>query len=98
MSPVVTNVRALGDELGMSKDAVATALRRLMRAGLVRRTPQGRGDSGLFTPGSYLLDGEALVDVLTRVDGLVPKPNGGDRKKLVGGLGQASLFQQGVGA
>ena len=48
------SVRSLAGRLGLAKDTVARALKRLRRAGLV--TPvQSRTSAGVFAAGSYLL-------------------------------------------
>jgi DNA-binding transcriptional ArsR family regulator len=46
------SVRALADELGLSKDTVARALSRLRRAGLVSLS-QSRSADGVFAGGNY---------------------------------------------
>lgn len=63
-----TSVRALGQSIGMSKDAVAAALRRLSRHGLVRREDQRAKSSGFFERSRYVvtLAGSGLITQLRR--------------------------------
>lgn len=53
---VPASVRALATELGLSKDTVAAALRRLANAGIVRREDERESDSGRFGHSRYLVD------------------------------------------
>jgi DNA-binding transcriptional ArsR family regulator len=53
---VPASVRALASEVGLSKDTVAAALRRLANAGLVRRQDERESDSGRFGHSRYLVD------------------------------------------
>lgn len=53
---VPASVRALASELGLSKDTVAAALRRLANAGIARREDERDGDSGRFGHSRYLVD------------------------------------------
>jgi hypothetical protein len=48
------SVRSLADELGLARDTVAAAFRRLTAHGLIERQPQPRHDSR-FSPGHYAL-------------------------------------------
>jgi DNA-binding transcriptional ArsR family regulator len=95
---VSTNVRQLALNLGLSKDAVARALRRLLDTGLVVRRPNGRSAGGTFGPGVYV-----LADA--RLAGLLPThlaDDGGDRLPATGRRRQAtpppqeSLFDLGT--
>jgi DNA-binding IclR family transcriptional regulator len=61
---VVTNVRQLASNLGLSKDTVARALGRLVDAGLVARPSAGRTQGGTFGPGVYVLAAERLAGLL----------------------------------
>jgi DNA-binding transcriptional ArsR family regulator len=61
---VATNVRQLALNLGLSKDTVSRALRRLVDAGLVARRAAGRTEGGTFGPGVYVLVDAGLADVL----------------------------------
>jgi hypothetical protein len=65
---VVTNVRCLATELGLAKDTVAAALRRLKAVGILRRDRQQHAASGTFVAGSYVLTAAALSDVLSAAD------------------------------
>lgn len=56
---VPASVRALATELGLSKDTVAAALRRLASAGIVQRVDQRNG-SGRFGGSIYLVDLAAI--------------------------------------
>jgi len=88
------SVRSLARELGLAKDTIAGALRRLTEAGLVRRDDQRRAGSGVFVPGSYVLDGVALANVLE----LDPaRARRGSTPARECGI-QASLFDGGVSA
>jgi hypothetical protein len=60
----VTSARALGHELGLAKDTVAAALRRLHAAGFVTRDPQRRGGTGGFVAGSYVVHAQVARDVV----------------------------------
>lgn len=62
---VNTNVRSLARELGLAKDTVAAALRRLSGAGFVRREPQTRSRAGGFGTYVYLLETRALEEVIS---------------------------------
>lgn len=53
---VPASVRALATELGLSKDTVAAALRRLANTGIVRREDERESDSGRFGHSRYLVD------------------------------------------
>jgi DNA-binding transcriptional ArsR family regulator len=53
---VPASVRALASELGLSKDTVAAALRRLANAGIARREDERESDSGRFGHSRYLVD------------------------------------------
>ena len=55
------SVRALAASLGLAKDTVGRAIRRLRYAGLVTVTQQ-RTDSGIFDTGTYLI---AVPDCIT---------------------------------
>ena len=57
------SIRALADALGLAKDTVARAIRRLRDAGLVTVT-QRRTNAGVFDTGTYLI---ALPDSVTLV-------------------------------
>lgn len=59
-----TNVRRLAANLGVSKDAVARALRRLLACRAIVRLPATRQAGGTFGPIAYLVCTE-------RLDGLV---------------------------
>lgn len=59
-----TNVRRLAVNLGVSKDAAARALGRLLVCGAIVRLPAPRQDRGTFGPIAYLVRTE-------RLDGLV---------------------------
>ena len=56
-----TNVRRLAANLGVSKDAAARALGRLLDAGLVLRLPPRRHAEGTFGPICYRLCADRLV-------------------------------------
>lgn len=62
------SVRSLAIDLGISKDAVARALRRLRETGIVT-AEQSRASSGAFTSGSYLID---VPTCITLVEPPVP--------------------------
>jgi hypothetical protein len=51
-----TAVRALAAQLGLSKDTIAAALRRLAAAGIARRADEREPDSGRFGPTHYWVD------------------------------------------
>lgn len=53
---VATTVRELGEALGLSKDTVAAALRRLASDGIVRRDDERDGGSGRFGHSRYVVD------------------------------------------
>jgi len=53
---VATSVRELAGGLGLSKDTVASALRRLTRAGIVWRVDERDGGSGRFGHSRYVVD------------------------------------------
>ena len=60
------SVRALATSLGLAKDTVGRALRRLRSVGLVTPCDQRRERTGTFDAGTYLIDlplGIALVNV-----------------------------------
>lgn len=50
-----TNVRKLAEELALSKDTVARALRRLVQAGALQPRADPRGGSGRFTGIAYVV-------------------------------------------
>ncbi|MDQ3384868.1 MAG: GntR family transcriptional regulator [Actinomycetota bacterium] len=58
-----TNVRRIGDQVGVSKDTAAAALTRLTRLGLVQRRPGGRGDRGRFGRSVYIVHLNSLPGV-----------------------------------
>lgn len=60
---VVSNVRRLAANLGLSKDTCARALGRLIDAGLVERMDGGRGAGGRFSRGCYVLHPERVTGV-----------------------------------
>jgi len=72
-----TSVRALGESLGMSKDAVAAALRRLTGCGLVRREDQRDRSSGFFSRSRYVvtLEGTGLTTQPCPGSETPPEPN-----------------------
>lgn len=51
-----TSVRDLASQLGLSKDTVASALRRLANAGIVRRQDERDAGSGRFGHSRYVVD------------------------------------------
>jgi DNA-binding MarR family transcriptional regulator len=53
---VATSARKLAGGLGLSKDTVAAALRRLARAGVVRREDERDSGSGRFGHSRYVID------------------------------------------
>lgn len=59
-----TNVRRLAANLGLSKDAAARALRRLLACGAVVRLPAPRHVGGTFGPIAYLVCSERLEGVV----------------------------------
>jgi len=58
-----TNVRRIGDQVGVSKDTAAAALTRLTRLGVVHRRPGGRGDRGWFGRSVYIVHLDRLPGV-----------------------------------
>jgi predicted ArsR family transcriptional regulator len=60
-SPTVsTSARRLADNLGISKDSAARALRVLASAGLIERLPSARAKRGRFGRASYRLSADIL--------------------------------------
>jgi DNA-binding transcriptional MocR family regulator len=73
---VPASVRALATELGLSKDTVAAALRRLANAGIVQRVDQRNDTSGRFGRSTYLVDLAAIgMEPLPPAD---PRPTPSD--------------------
>ena len=74
-----TNVRRLSANVGVSKDAAARALRRLLACGAIVRLPAPRQAGGTFGPIAYLvcserLDGLVVVGALAAGDIGAPRP------------------------
>ena len=62
-----TNVRRLSANLGVSKDAAARALRRLLACGAIVRLPAPRQVGGTFGPIAYLVCTERLDGIVVGV-------------------------------
>ena len=62
-----TNVRRLAANLGLSKDAAARALGRLLGCGAVVRLPAPRLAGGTFGPIAYLVRSERLEGIVVHV-------------------------------
>jgi DNA-binding GntR family transcriptional regulator len=56
-----TNVRRLAASLGVSKDTAARAVARLVRAGVVERNTNARGERGTFPTAVYVIDVERVA-------------------------------------
>ena len=70
------SIRSLASSLGLAKDTVARAVRRLRDLGVIQ-AEQGRSDSGVFQTGSYRLDVPTVcltVDTSTTTNHRRPHP------------------------
>jgi DNA-binding transcriptional ArsR family regulator len=68
MVSVMTTVRQLGEAVGLSKDTVAAALRRLIADGLVVRVDEREGGSGRFGRSAYSVELGAVGVEARRVE------------------------------
>lgn len=82
-----TSVRALASQLGLSKDTVASALRRLANAGIVRRQDERDAGSGRFGHSRYVVD-LTSTGIGLAAPGQAPEPG-------ASGAGVASSDQSG---
>ena len=78
-----SSVRRLAENLGVSKDTTARALRRLTSAQLIAALPATRSDSGRFGGGAYLICAAVPYEDTAPFDerGVVPAVS--DRKSVV---------------
>jgi hypothetical protein len=67
-----TSVRRLAEDLSVSKDTAARALKRLIGHGLLVRRPGGHSASGRFNSGGYEIRPERLAGVAVEL--AVPSP------------------------
>jgi DNA-binding GntR family transcriptional regulator len=67
-----TNVRRVAGRLGISKDTVAAALRRLAASGLVTRV-DARGRAGVFAPTRYRVAIDRLDGVRLAEEAIAPQ-------------------------
>jgi len=68
------SVRSLADELGLAKDTVAAAIRRLVAHGLVTRQLQARHDTR-FTAGAYVRHPTAATPPMPRPTSSAARPS-----------------------
>lgn len=89
---VVTNVRLLAMNLGLSKDTVARALTRLIDAGHVRREGTDRSAGGRFAVGAYRIPATAMGGIFPGypANGTIRRPSPPPRR--TSGDVQRSLF------
>ena len=94
---VNSSVRRLADNLGVSKDTTARALRRLAAAELIAPLPATRADRGRFGGGAYLIRA-ASPQVASASGGerAVPAPQARRPRTRVTAVSQPSLFDAAV--
>lgn len=85
-----TSTRALADRLGVAKDTVASALRRLLDRGLIDRLAQPHAGGGRFAAGGYRLNDVALDAVFGSGPSAPPRRAGRQDRA------QPTLFDMGV--
>ena len=92
-----SSVRRLADNLGVSKDTTARALRRLTSAQLIAALPAPRADRGRFGGGAYLVCAAApLEDIAMAGERAVAPPESRRTRARSTALSQPSLFDAAV--
>ena len=88
-----TNVRRLAANLGVSKDTVARALRRLDDRSLVTRRPARRELGGTFAPATYALAQQVVALVINMKDHPTGPKTSTPRTRRATSSSQRSLFE-----
>jgi DNA-binding transcriptional MocR family regulator len=92
-----SSVRSLAENLGLSKDTTARALRRLASAQLIEALPARRVDRGRFGGGAYLIRGAAQRgDIATAGGRVVAAPESRRLPARSTAVSQPTLFDAAV--
>ena len=92
-----SSVRRLAENLGVSKDTTARALRRLTSAQLIEALPAPRAERGRFGGGAYLICAAASREDATPAaePGVAPPPSRRSRSRSAA-VSQPSLFDAAI--
>ena len=91
-----SSVRRLADNLGVSKDTTARALRRLTSAQLIEALPAPRVDRGRFGVGAYLICAASPRDSAMAVERAAAPPESRRPRARSSAVSQPTLFDAAV--